>query len=187
MPFPGRLSASSTKPVGSRDEVELRSRRHNRILLGVAALVIAVDQLTKWWALMALDDRDIDLAWTLRLHLVHNTGAAFGLGQGLETVIAVVALVFVAAVAWASWGGRRLALPPVLLGMVLGGAIGNLADRLIREGDGLLGGAVVDFIDLQWWPVFNAADSAIVVAGIALVLTAPRYGQPESAGEPDES
>ena len=187
MPFRGRPSGSSTKPVGSSTpETELRSRRHNLVLLGVAALVVAVDQLTKWWALEALDDRDIDLVWTLRLHLVHNTGAAFGVGQGLETVIAVVALLFVIVVAWASWGGRRLSLPPALLGMILGGAIGNLADRALRAGGGFLGGAVVDFIDLQWWPVFNAADSAIVVAGVILVLTAPRYRQFLPLDQPDE-
>lgn len=171
----------------TQPETDRRSRRrHNLVLLGVAALVVAVDQLTKWWALEALDDRDIDLVWTLRLNLVHNTGAAFGLGQGLEAVIAVVALLFVAVVAWASWGGRRLALPPLLLGMVLGGAVGNLADRALRAGDGFMGGAVVDFIDLQWWPVFNAADSAIVVAGIALVLIAPRYRQPHAVDESGE-
>ena len=170
----------------STPEAELRSRRHNLVLLVVAAVVVAIDQLTKWWALEALDDRDIDLVWTLRLHLVYNRGAAFGLGQDLDTVIAVVALLFVIVVAWASWGGRRLSLPPVLLGMILGGAIGNLADRAARSGDGFLGGAVVDFIDLQWWPVFNAADSAIVVAGVVLVLTAPRYRSPEPADESDE-
>ncbi len=190
MPFPGRRNGLSTKPVGSSTatptETQLRSRRHNLVLLGVAAFVVAVDQLTKWWALVALDDRDIDLVWTLRLHLVHNTGAAFGLGQGLEVLIAVVAFLFVIMVAWVSWGGRRLALPPVLLGMILGGAIGNLADRAVRAGDGFLGGAVVDFIDLQWWPVFNAADSAIVVAGVILVLTAPRYRQPGPVGGLDE-
>lgn len=187
MPFRGRRSGLSTKPVvSSTPEAELRSRRHNLVLFGVAAFVVAVDQLTKWWALEVLDDRDIDLVWTLRFHLVHNTGAAFGVGQGLETVIAVVALLFVIVVAWASWGGRRLSLPPVLLGMILGGAIGNLADRALRAGDGFLGGAVVDFIDLQWWPVFNAADSAIVVAGVILVVTAPYYRQPVPVDEPDE-
>lgn len=187
MPFRGRRSGLSTKPVGSRaitpTETKRRSRRHNLVLLGVAAFVVAVDQLTKWWALVSLDDRDIDLVWTLRLNLVHNSGAAFGLGQGMEVMIAGLALGFVVVVAWASWGGRRLSLPPVLLGMILGGAIGNLADRALRSGDGFLGGAVVDFVDLQWWPVFNAADAAIVVAGVILVLTAHRNRQ--SDGEPD--
>lgn len=160
--------------------------RHNLVLLGVAAIVVAVDQLTKWWALETLHDRDIDLVWTLRLHLVHNSGAAFGLGQDLDSVIAIVALLFVVVVVWASWGGRRLSLPPTLLGMVLGGAAGNLADRMARDGDGFLGGAVVDFIDLQWWPVFNAADSSIVVAGIVIVLTASRYNKPSTPNTPDE-
>ncbi len=160
-------------------------RRHNLVLLGVAALVVAVDQCTKWWALEALDDQSIHLVWTLRLHLVHNTGAAFGLGQGLQTFIAAAALLFVAVMVWASWEGRRLSLPPALLGMVLGGALGNLADRAARSGDGFMGGAVVDFIDLQWWPVFNAADSAIVVAGITLVLIAPRHRQPQAVENDD--
>ena len=172
--------------AASIDEDHRSRRRHNLVLLGVAALVVAIDQLTKWWALETLGNRTIDLVWTLRLNLVYNTGAAFGLAQDWDTVIAVVVLLFVIVVAWASWGGRRLSMPPVLLGMVLGGAIGNLADRAVRAGDGFLGGAVVDFIDLQWWPVFNAADSAIVVAGIILVLIAPRYRQTQTADEADK-
>ena len=175
----------ASKPAGPA-EAASGSRRHNLVLLVVAASVVAVDQLTKWWALEALNDRDIDVFWTLRLHLVHNTGAAFGLGQDLDTVIAVVALLFVAVVAWASWGGRRLSLPPMLLGMVLGGAVGNLVDRAARGDDGFLAGAVVDFIDLQWWPVFNVADSAIVVGGVLLVATASRNRAPQPADEPDE-
>jgi signal peptidase II len=57
---------------------------------------------------------------------------------------------------------------------VVGGAIGNLLDRVFREGGGLLGGAVVDFVDLQWWPVFNVADVAICVGAVLLSLTASR-------------
>ena len=191
MPFRGPRSGLNTKPVDSEiaasiDEDHRYRRRHNLVLLGVAALVVAIDQLTKWWALETLENRTIDLVWTLRLNLVYNTGAAFGLAQDWDTVIAVVALLFVIVVAWASWGGRRLSMPPVLLGMVLGGAIGNLADRAVRAGDGFLGGAVVDFIDFQWWPVFNAADSAIVVAGIILVLIAPRYRQTQAVDEADQ-
>nr|MBO2504099.1 hypothetical protein [Thermoanaerobacterales bacterium] len=69
--------------------------------------------------------------------------------------------------------GRHATRPvvAVALGMVLGGALGNLIDRAVREGDGFLGGGVVDFVDLQWWPVFNLADSAIVV-GAALLFGA---------------
>jgi signal peptidase II len=59
----------------------------------------------------------------------------------------------------------------VSLGLVLGGALGNLTDRALRDGTGILGGAVIDFIDLQWWPVFNVADIAVTIGGVLLVLT----------------
>ena len=63
----------------------------------------------------------------------------------------------------------------VALGLVLGGAAGNLLDRLFREGSGFLGGGVVDFIDLQWWPIFNVADAAVTIGGLLLVfVVAPR-------------
>ena len=64
----------------------------------------------------------------------------------------------------AFWAGA------VAAGLVAGGALGNLGDRAFRGDDGFLHGAVVDFIDLQWWPIFNVADSAIVVGGILLVV-----------------
>jgi signal peptidase II len=67
----------------------------------------------------------------------------------------------------------------VAIGLVFGGALGNLIDRAFREGDGFLGGGVVDFIDLQWWPVFNIADAAIVVGALLLFGTQWRYGDEE--------
>ena len=66
------------------------------------------------------------------------------------------------------------------VGLVLGGATGNIADRLLRSDDGFLQGAVVDFIDLQWWPVFNVADAAVCVGAVLLVLTAAREPDPSS-------
>jgi signal peptidase II len=71
--------------------------------------------------------------------------------------------------------------PRLGVGLVLGGALGNLTDRVFREGTGLLGGAVVDFVDLQWWPVFNVADAAVCVGALLLVLTAARDGEDEPA------
>jgi signal peptidase II len=140
---------------------------------GVATAVLALDHLTKWWALGALDDRTIDLFWTLRLRLVFNTGSAFGLGSRYSPVIALVAAVVVLVLLKAGRSLRgRWALAAV--GLVVGGAIGNLLDRVFREGGGLLGGAVVDFVDLQWWPVFNVADVAICVGAVLLSLTASR-------------
>jgi signal peptidase II len=138
-----------------------------------ALLVVGLDQLTKAWALSTLDDRTIDLFWTLRLRLVFNTGSAFGLGSRYSPIIALVAVVVVLVLLRAGRGLRgRGAL--VAVGLVVGGAVGNLLDRIFREGGGLLGGAVVDFVDFEWWPVFNVADVAICVGAVLLSLTASR-------------
>lgn len=137
-----------------------------------AGAVLAADQLAKWWALGALDGgRVIDIVWTLRLRLVFNTGAAFGRFDGLGPVIAVVAVVVAAVLLHRGMlaAERRTS---IALGAMAGGALGNLADRLVRDGDGFLGGAVIDFIDVQWWPVWNVADMGIVIGGASLVLFA---------------
>ena len=145
-------------------------------LVATAALVLGLDQLTKWWALNALDDGPIDLVWTLRLNLTFNSGAAFSTAGGLGPVIAVVAFVVVAFIFWTGRAvrGRSVA---VCLGMVAGGALGNLADRVFRSHDGWFGGSVVDWIDLQWWPVFNVADASLVVGGLLLVLLVGARGE----------
>ncbi|MBK9181234.1 MAG: signal peptidase II [Acidimicrobiales bacterium] len=147
------------------------------LVAGVAIAVVIVDQLTKWWALTALDDRIVSVAWTLRLNLAFNKGSAFGLGPGLAPFIAVAALAIV--VILLRSGRHRQSLPgAVAVGLVLGGAIGNLLDRAFRSGDGFLQGGVVDFIDFQWWPIFNVADTAIVIGGILLVLGGLREPAP---------
>ncbi len=129
--------------------------------------MVTLDQLTKAWALRALSDGPIDLVWTLRLRLSFNSGAAFGVGQGLAPLLAVVGVVLV--VVLVVVGGRAVGGPAggVALGLVLGGAVGNLGDRILRDH----GGAVVDFIDLQWWPAFNVADAAISCGALALIVT----------------
>jgi signal peptidase II len=131
--------------------------------------VVAVDQLTKWWALHALDDRPIHVVWTLRLNLTRNTGAAFSVAGGRGAVVGLAALAVVGVVVWQGSGvsGR---LGAVAVGLVLGGAVGNLVDRALRGGSGFLGGAVVDFIDFRWWPIFNVADSCVVVGAVLLVF-----------------
>lgn len=140
------------------------------LLLVVAATVLALDQLTKWWAIEALTDpaRSIDLFWTLRLRVIFNTGTAFSLTSDSGPWVSVIAVVVVG---YLLVSGRNQRSPWVLgcYGMIVGGTLGNLADRLFRDGDGVLGGPVIDFVDLQWFPVFNLADAALVV-GIALLV-----------------
>ena len=143
-------------------------RRRWAMPLLVGTAILGLDQLTKWWASGALEDRNIDLFWTLRLHLVFNTGAAFSRGEGLGPLLSLLVLVvLVLLVRLGATIEDRVAR--VAVGAIVGGAIGNLADRAFRAGEGFLGGAVVDFVDLQWWPVFNLADATIVVAGGLLV------------------
>ncbi len=155
---------------------------------GAVVVVLAVDQLTKWWALNNLYSPK-DLFWTLRLKLAFNTGMAFSTGSGAGPIIGLIAVgIAVAMVLFARRIESRFQL--VLIGMIIGGAFGNVIDRLTRSGDlgsqnGFMGGAVVDFIDLQWWPIFNIADAAVVVGGIALALTSFREvddGDPDADG-----
>jgi signal peptidase II len=146
--------------------------RDVRVPLLIAAAVVVLDQLTKHWALNALDDDHvIDVVGSLRFNLAFNKGMAFSSGDWLGPVIpfvaigvAVVLLVSVKRTASTRWFIAAV-------GMVIGGSLGNVCDRLFRN-DGWFDGAVVDFIDVQWWPIFNVADIAIVVGGgILLLLT----------------
>ena len=139
------------------------------VTLAIAVAIIVIDQITKHWALNALDNgRMIDIIGSLRFNLAFNRGMAFAKGQGIGPLIAVVGIIVVA---YLLIGLRRNTGPgAVFVGLVAGGAAGNIVDRLFR-GDRWLRGAVVDFIDLQWWPIFNIADAAIVIGAGALVVT----------------
>lgn len=134
-------------------------------------LVVVIDQLTKHWALNALDQgRTIDIFWTLRLNLVFNSGMAFSKGQSSGRVIGLLAIGVVI------WLWRNLAKTESKFGtlgtsLLIGGAVGNIVDRLFR-GNAWLGGSVVDFLDLQWFPVFNVADSCVTIGAMLLVYSA---------------
>jgi signal peptidase II len=133
---------------------------------GIAALVVAVDQVTKSWALDRLAHGSIHVLGPLDFELSFNTGASFSLFTGATVWLALIATVLVVALAVFVWRsptrGRAAAL-----GLVLGGALGNLADRALRGHHG----AVVDFIALHVWPTFNVADSCIVVGGVLVVVS----------------
>jgi signal peptidase II len=135
-----------------------------------AAAVVAIDQVTKSWALDALADGPVDVVWTLRFNLSFNSGAAFGLGRGVAPLLIAVGVVVLVVLIGASRSTATTAASAVALGLVAGGAAGNVADRVFRDH----GGAVVDFIDLQWWPVFNVADAAITCGAALLVLAGSR-------------
>lgn len=138
----------------------------------LAAAVILIDQLTKVWAVAALSDgsRVRLLGSWLSLVLLRNPGAAFSFATGQTWLFALIAVVVSGIVVWVS---RRLASTwwALALGLVLGGAVGNLVDRLVRS-PGFLRGRVIDFLDYGGHFVGNIADIAIVVAaGIVMVLS----------------
>lgn len=144
------------------------------LMLVLAAVIVIADQVTKLIAVAELEDGPpIHLIGeTVRLVLLRNSGAAFSLGTGATPVFSVIATVVVAGLLWFSrkvharwwaWG----------LGLILGGAAGNLVDRYLRD-PGVLHGHVVDFVSVGWWPVFNVADSCLVVGVIVLAVAVLR-------------
>ena len=136
------------------------------LLLSIAAVVVALDQLTKQIALADLADGPVHLIdGVLSLRLTFNSGGAFGLLQGLPGVFLVATLAIVSLIlVWV----RKIEHTSwiVSLALVVGGGLGNVADRVFRD----LGGRVVDFVDLHVWPVFNVADAAIVSGGVLMLI-----------------
>ena len=145
-------------------------QRRLRLLLSVAAVVLTLDIVTKVMAVKLLPPGQPvsiigdTVTWTL----VRNSGAAFSMGTGYTWLLTLIATIVVAGIFWM---GRRLVSPwwAVGLGMILGGATGNLVDRFFRS-PGPLRGHVVDFLSVGWWPVFNVADPSVVGGAILLVV-----------------
>jgi signal peptidase II len=160
----GAVSEQPDQPVPPR-----RSRA--RLLLGLAAAVLALDVATKLLVVATLSDRDPLrlLGGAVYLTEARNTGAAFSFAEGATVVFTLIAVAVVVVIVRSA---RRLYSTgwAVALALVLGGAVGNLLDRVFRD-PGFLRGGVVDFISLfdpygQVWPIFNVADSAIVCGGV---------------------
>lgn len=139
-----------------------------RKALFIASGVVALDQLTKWWVVETLPGNPISvISGFLDLRYVTNSGASFSMLQGAGPLIAVVVIAIVVLIVMVV---RKIDHTPeaVAFGLVLGGAIGNLADRIFR-GPGLFDGAVVDFVDFSFFPAFNVADSAVSVGAVVLL------------------
>ncbi len=166
-------TTGSAEPVaptaGAADEAAAATTGRLRLLLSVAAVVLALDVVTKVLAVKLLTPGQPvsiigdTVTWTL----VRNSGAAFSMATGYTWVLTLIATGVVIGIVWM---GRRLVSPwwAVGLGMILGGALGNLMDRFFRS-PGPLRGHVVDFFSIGWWPVFNVADPAVVGGAILLV------------------
>ena len=172
-----------TAPPLTPDAQHSRGARRLLVAASVAAVVVAVDQATKWWAVRRLSHRSIHVVWKLDLILTYNTGSSFSLAQGWGTAIAVFAIVLVVVLGIAARRSHSDAMA-VSLGLIMGGAVGNLVDRFVRAHHG-----VVDFVALHFWPTFNVADASIVVgaalAGIIWWRSAPAgaAGAGASTGE----
>ncbi|WP_163552757.1 signal peptidase II [Candidatus Frankia alpina] len=179
----GRGSAATSGGVGA-------SRRPVVTLTAAAVVILLLDIVTKHIAVAQLSDRGPVnvIPGVLDLQLTRNSGAAFSLAGGATVVLSLVALAVIAVVVFAARRLRSVGWA-IVLGALLGGALGNLTDRIFRA-PGPLRGHVVDFVHLHHWPIFNAADSAIVCGGILAVvlsllgigLDGTRYGDSGEAG-----
>ncbi|MDJ0960179.1 MAG: signal peptidase II [Acidimicrobiia bacterium] len=162
-------------------DIEL-SRRALAALVAVVALVL--DQITKIWAVAALSDGPyVIIDGFLRFAEARNPGASFSTFTDQGQIIGVIAI-GVIAVVFVLADRVHHTIDVVGLGLIMGGAAGNLADRIFR-GDGFLDGAVVDFIDFDFFPSFNVADTAINI-GVGLLLIGTfvlRHGE----DEPDDA
>jgi signal peptidase II len=152
-----------------RSESELI--RRYLLALAVAGGVVALDLVTKRYASVHfVDDRLEIIPGFLSFTYTENPGAAFSLFQNAGPVMGIAAIVVTGFVLWTLRVDRHK-LEVVALGFVIGGALGNLMDRVFR-GDGLLDGPVIDWVDLWVIPTFNVADAAVTTAVVLLIVHA---------------
>jgi signal peptidase II len=151
-------------------------------LFSLACFIWAIDFLSKNWAISHLSSSPRKIIGSfLQLTLLRNPGAAFSVATGftiiftsLSIAVAIFITRYAARISAPSWA--------VVAGLVLGGVLGNLTDRIFRE-PGFLYGHVIDWIELPHWPVFNLADTSIfIAAGIAILLTARNISPMQKSG-----
>ncbi|MCU1397043.1 MAG: lspA [Acidimicrobiales bacterium] len=142
-----------------------------RFSIAIATVVLVLDQLSKRWALRSLTDgRSRHVIWTWDWNLTFNSGMAFSRAQGVGPYIGAIAFIVII-VMLLSVRRNGGVVSSIAVGLVVGGAVGNLSDRLFRE-QGWLRGRVIDFIDFRWWPIFNVADMGVTIGGALLLLAA---------------
>jgi signal peptidase II len=136
-----------------------------------AVIVCVADQVTKDLAVHDLVNGPVHVIGPFSFDLSYNSGVAFSIGSGLGVPIVLVVLSVIGIVIWTTRGLPSIS-GSIAVGLVLGGACGNLSDRLFR-GEG---GAVVDFIATSFWPTFNVADASIVIGAVLLGISLWRRG-----------
>jgi len=165
------MQATRGAPVAPADTA---APRRTRTLVLVAAAVLVADVVSKLLVVATISSGDVVrlLGHYLVLTNTRNSGAAFSVGTGATVLFTAVAVAVVVVILRAAKRLRSLGWA-ICLGLLLGGALGNLVDRLFRA-PGPFRGEVIDWIQVPHWPVFNLADSAIVIGGCVAVLLSVR-------------
>jgi len=162
---------TSAGPPGSGARRRLSLRTVLIVVVAVGVLLLIADQVTKNWAesnLPLLRPQPF-LGEFLQLTLLYNSGAAWGMGSGITPVVTVLQLGIVVGVLVFTVKAVRSTWYAIAMSLILGGALGNIHDRLLRP-PGPFRGEVVDFLQLPNWPVFNVADMAVVGGAILVIL-----------------
>ncbi|WP_326723727.1 MULTISPECIES: signal peptidase II [unclassified Streptomyces] len=182
----GSAQAEGSGTDGTETPAERpKGKRRIAVLFTVAALAYVLDLVSKMIVVAKLEHHDsIEIIgdW-LKFEAIRNAGAAFGLGEAFTIIFTVIAAAVIVVIARLA---RKLYSLPwaIALGLLLGGALGNLTDRIFRS-PGVFEGAVVDFIAPKHFAVFNLADSAIVCGGILIVLLSFRGLDPDGTVHKD--
>lgn len=177
--------AGGATPEGSDEPGSARGGRKILVLLGVAVLAYLLDLVSKMIVVAKLEHEEpIEIFgdW-LKFDAIRNAGAAFGIGEAFTVIFTAIAAVVIVVIIRLA---RKLYSLPwaIALGLLLGGALGNLTDRIFRA-PGVFKGAVVDFIAPAHFAVFNLADSAIVCGGILIVILSFRGLDPDGTVHKD--
>ncbi|MEU2913180.1 signal peptidase II [Streptomyces massasporeus] len=183
----GPAAAAGASGTGEAEATAARPRGRRRIavLFAVAAFAYALDLISKLIVVAKLEHHppiEIVGDW-LKFEAIRNAGAAFGFGEAFTVIFTMIAAAVIVVIARLA---RKLYSLPwaIALGLLLGGALGNLTDRIFRA-PGVFEGAVVDFIAPKHFAVFNLADSAIVCGGILIVLLSFRGLDPDGTVHKD--
>lgn len=178
--IPGRPVRSDASKLGRPDGS--KGPWHQLVAPLVAAAVVLADVASTSWALHALSNHPIKVLGPLQFRLAFNTGAAFSLAKGMTGLLVAIAVIVIIGMIVAFRRTTRVSTS-IALGLILGGALGNLGERLFRSDH-----AVVDFIYTRYWPTFNVADSCIVIGVVWLIvamLLQDRRGSRQAGSQPE--